>query len=65
MRRSMITIAPNIMVSARMWMVSITGKAQMVPEIAWPIQTLSFHSKNGLKDCHMGFRSCKQSFCPR
>ena len=33
---SMITIAPNIMVSARMWMVSITGNAQTVPAIAWP-----------------------------
>ena len=55
MRRSMITIAPNIMVSARMWMVSITGKAQMVPAIAWPSQILSFHSKNGLKDCHIAF----------
>src|SRR5579872_487818 len=53
MRRSMITIAPNIMVSARMWMVSITGNAQMVPEIAWPSQTLSFHMKNGLKDSHI------------
>src|SRR5689334_19091003 len=52
-RRSMITIAPNIMVSARMWMVSITGKAQTVPEIAWPSQNLSLHTKNGLKDCHI------------
>src|SRR5579862_8813358 len=53
MRRSMITIAPNIMVNARMWMVSITGKAQMVPEIAWPSQVLSFHTKNGLRACHI------------
>src|SRR5579863_5223080 len=53
MRRSMITIAPNIMVNARMWMVSITGKAQMVPEIAWPSQVLSFHTKNGFRACHI------------
>src|SRR5579863_1754723 len=53
MRRSIITIAPNIMVSARIWMVSITGKAQMVPEIAWPSQVLSFHTKNGLRACHI------------
>jgi hypothetical protein len=53
MRKSMITIAPNIIVSAKIWMVSITGKAQIVPAIAWPSQLFSFHSKNHLKDCHM------------
>jgi hypothetical protein len=25
----------------------------MVPAIAWPSQLLSFHSKKGLKCCHM------------
>src|SRR6185503_11820452 len=52
-RKSMITIAPNIMVSARMWMVSITGKAQMVSAMAWPIHVWLLHSKNGFRDSHI------------